>query len=154
VKFLFLLFIFVGCNRHIEELSKLEKQIQTLKPGLGEIMSIIQQHHTKLYYSGETENWALAGYQLNEIREGLDQGTELHDHFKNLKVSLIDLRKMTNQSLSEIELAIQRKSKKQFTENFKKLTHSCNQCHQATEHEFIVIQSPTSNQFTNQRFIK
>ena len=29
---------------------------------------------------------------------------------------------------------------------------ACNQCHQATKHEFIVIQRPTSSPYSNQSF--
>jgi hypothetical protein len=57
-----LAFIFlVGCspqqnvnsNNGLEaKVAELEKSIDDLKPGLGEIMGVIQQHHAKLYYAG------------------------------------------------------------------------------------------------------
>ena len=117
-------------------------------------MGTVQQHHAKLYYSGLNENWELAAYQLDEIKEGLEQGTALYDHFKEVKTSLKDLRHVTDQSLSELKSAIQKKDKTQFLLSFKKLTHSCNQCHQSAEHSFIVIQLPIRNMFSNQEFAK
>lgn len=117
-------------------------------------MGVIQQHHAKLYYSGMNENWDLAAYQIDEIKEGLDQATELHEHFKDIKGSLKDLRHVTDQGVAETEAAIQKKSKTLFLGAYKNLTHSCNQCHQAADHGFIVIQSPVTGMFSNQKFAK
>ena len=41
-------------------------------PGLGEIMSLQQMRHAKLYFAGQAENWDLAAYELDEIGEGFD----------------------------------------------------------------------------------
>ena len=134
------------------EVAALKKTVEDLKPGLGEIMATIHLHHAKLYYAGKSENWDLASYQLDEIKEGLDAATELHEHFKELKTSLKELRHMTDSGMAAIEKAIQEKSKPHFMDGFQKLTTSCNQCHQAAEHGFIVIQTPSVGMFTNQKF--
>ncbi len=134
------------------EVVSLKKIIENLKPGLGEIMTTIHLHHAKLYFSGQSENWELASYQLDEIKEGLDEATELHEHFKEVKTSLKDLRHLTDQSLADIETAIKEKNKSHFLTGFQRLTVSCNQCHQAADHGFIVVQAPTGPMFTNQRF--
>jgi len=136
------------------EIAQLKSSIEGLKPGLGEIMGTIQQHHAKLYFSGENKNWDLATYQLDEIREGLDQATEVHEHFKDVKASLKDLRHMTDASMEETKNAIKNQSKSQFLNGFKNLTTSCNQCHQAAEHGFIVIQIPAAPMFSNQKFTR
>lgn len=151
----------VGCTKQAtdskvqslkDEILELKKNLEDLKPGLGEIMTTIHLHHAKLYFSGKNENWDLAGYQLDEIKEGLDQATELHDHFKDKKASLKELRHMTDAGIGDIETAIHDKSKSRFMDGFRKLTASCNQCHQAAEHGFIVIQAPTVPMFSNQKF--
>jgi hypothetical protein len=60
----------VNSNNGLDaKVAELQKSIDDLKPGLGEIMGVIQQHHTKLYYAGTKENWPLAGYELDEIQE-------------------------------------------------------------------------------------
>ncbi|PWU17142.1 MAG: hypothetical protein C5B49_09440 [Bdellovibrio sp.] len=137
-----------------EQISVLQKKMEDLKPGLGEIMSTIHLHHAKLYFSGQNENWELASYQVDEIKEGLDQATELHDDFKDLKGSLKELRHLTDQSIAEINAAIKDRNKVRFMSGFRKLTVSCNQCHQAASRGFIVILQPTAAMFTNQKFTK
>jgi len=43
----------VNSNATLEaKVADLEKTVDDLKPGLGEIMGVIQQHHAKLYYAG------------------------------------------------------------------------------------------------------
>lgn len=55
--------IFTGCpqsknNLQLQsKIKSLEKDIEDLKPGLGDIMSSIQTHHAKLYFAGKNENW-------------------------------------------------------------------------------------------------
>jgi hypothetical protein len=153
----------VGCTKQAtdpkikdleREVASLKKTVEDLKPGLGEIMTTVHLHHAKLFFSGKNENWDLAAYQLDEIKEGLDQATELHDHFKELKASLKELRHMTDAGIGDLEAAIHNRNKSKFMAGFQKLTVSCNQCHQAAEHGFIVIQEPTTAMFSNQSFVK
>ena len=47
---------------------------------------------------------------------------------------------------------IEAKDKKKFAGAFDRLTASCNACHQASKKEFIRIQRPTGNPYTNQAF--
>ena len=48
--------------------------------------------------------------------------------------------------------AIMRQNSKQFEDSFVELTVSCNTCHVATDHGYIVIKKPDSPQFSNQDF--
>lgn len=149
-----------GCSHHHNEqnleneIIELKKNIEAIKPGLGEIMSTIHMHHAKLYFSSMAENWELSAYQLDEIKEGLDQATELHDQFVKVKSSLKNLKQMTNTSLDEVDSAIKSKSKIKFLSGFKHLTESCNQCHSAAGLSFIVVQTPSAQMFSNQKFFK
>src|SRR4051812_46176182 len=80
-------------------------------PGLGEVMSRVQQHHAKLYFAGKAENWDLASYELDEIKEGLDDAGHAHKEFKTLKTPLRELiPAMTKTELEKISDAIKRKS--------------------------------------------
>lgn len=137
-----------------EEVSKLKQTVEMIKPGLGEIMGAIQQHHEKLYFSGKNENWELAKYEFDEIKENLDRGTDLYEHFKDLKVPLNELRHITDAPMQEIKKAMEEKNKAQFMAEFSALTQSCNQCHQAAQHGFIRIQIPQSSGYGNQKFSK
>src|SRR5262249_19825377 len=40
--------------------------------GLGEIMSLQQMRHLKLWFAGNAANWELADYELDELKEGFD----------------------------------------------------------------------------------
>ena len=54
--------------------------------------------------------------------------------------------------VAELAKLIEAKDKKQFVSAFDKLTASCNACHQSSKKEFIVIQRPSGNPYTNQSF--
>ena len=45
---------------------------ETYAPGLGEIMSLQQMRHLKLWLAGAAKNWPLADYELDELKEGFD----------------------------------------------------------------------------------
>jgi hypothetical protein len=137
-----------------DEILRLKKTMEMQKPGLGEIMSNIQWHHEKLYFSGQAGNWDLASYEFNEIEEDLGRGTELYEHIKEVTAPLPTLKHLTDSSLKEIQQAIVKKNQADFMKGFNGLTISCNQCHQATNHGFIVIQLPKASAFSNQRLTK
>lgn len=156
-----LIFCLFSCSKNTsdaskqsEEIAELKMKIESLKPGLGEIMGTIQQHHAKLYYSGKNQNWELAQFQLDEIKEGLEEATELHDNFKNFGGSLKEMSKVTGKPLNLLETSIHYRDLKSFHSAYEGLTQSCNLCHQATEHSFIVIQAPSAVEFSNQDFRK
>jgi hypothetical protein len=48
------------------------------EPGLGEFMTATQLRHAKLWFAGRESNWDLAAYEIDEIREGLDEARRLH----------------------------------------------------------------------------
>ncbi|MBI3335939.1 cytochrome c [Candidatus Peregrinibacteria bacterium] len=136
-----------------DRVAALEQKLVELKPGLGEIMGIVQQHHAKLFYSGTRGNWELAQYQIDEIKEGLEDVAKYYPTFKEVKLPLKDLiPKMMDEPLRNVASAIQKKDAKAFKTAFAAMTKSCNSCHQAAEHGFIVIQAPIGQEFTNQQF--
>src|SRR5215467_9530965 len=45
---------------------------ETYASGLGEIMSLQQMRHLKLWFAGAAKNWPLADYELDELKEGFD----------------------------------------------------------------------------------
>ncbi len=66
-----------ACNRQTDHGGQdLQKQIDSLRnkinhaysPGVGEFMSSIQMHHAKLWFAGKNENWDLANFEMEEIR--------------------------------------------------------------------------------------
>lgn len=140
--------LFTSCTR----IDKLESRLNDLRPALGEVMGVVQQHHAKLYYAATAENWPLADYELGELKEGLESAVTLYPHFKDVKVPLTEALKIMDSSVHEVDAAIKAKSKIAFLKSHTTLTNSCNACHQAAERGFVVIITPIPGEFSNQRF--
>ena len=135
------------------KIADMEKTIDDLKPGLGEIMGVIQQHHAKLYYAGTKANWPLAEYELGEIQESLDDAMKFYPRFKDVSAPLTDLiPTMTKGSLAQVRAAIEQKNEKSFVQAFGALSVSCSNCHAAANHPFVKIQAPSDAMFSNQKF--
>src|SRR5690349_3742057 len=75
-----MLFILVNCKPKKDETKELQAKVnylenelsQTYKPGFGEFMSGIQVHHAKLWFAGVNQNWPLADFEIQEIKESLE----------------------------------------------------------------------------------
>ncbi len=134
----------------------LERQVEVHQenyvPGMGEIMSATQMRHAKLWFAGEARNWELASYELDEIREGMDDAVKYHPVFKKDAPIADILDKFTAQPLNDLEGAIKAKDSVKFRKSFDRLTRACNECHEAASQGFIVIKRPGSLQYTNQEF--
>src|SRR5690625_5306750 len=77
----------ISCNstdsQHIQELkSQIEKQQEFLdniyKPGFGDLMGGLQNHHNKLWFAGTNENWELADFALHELEEIVEDIKTIH----------------------------------------------------------------------------
>jgi outer membrane murein-binding lipoprotein Lpp len=136
------------------KVSTLESQLNDLKPGLGEIMGVIQQHHAKLYYAGTKANWPLADYELTEIQENLDAAMHFYPgKFKDVRVPLPELiPAMTKGSIAQVREAIQQKNEKSFAQAYQALSTSCSSCHAAANDPFIRIKTPATGMFSDQNF--
>ena len=61
-------------------------QAETYTPGLGEIMTLQQMRHTKLWLAGEAGNWDLAAYEIKELGEGFDDIVSTTPRMKNRRL--------------------------------------------------------------------
>ncbi|MDR3694660.1 hypothetical protein [Mucilaginibacter sp.] len=129
----------------VDSLNK--KLAQTYRPGLGEFMMGIQIHHAKIWYAGKNQNWALANFEVGEIRETLEDVKQYcYDRPEVKSLPII------YPALDSLDKAIKAKSPQAFEKGFILLTNSCNECHQTTNHQFNVIKTPETPPFTNQEF--
>jgi hypothetical protein len=120
-------------------------------PGLGEFMQAIQIHHAKLWLAAKAQNWALADYQLSEMKEVLDEVRELVPTYKNVPVGqMVDA--IATGPIAELEKAVEGKKFATFAKSYDKLTEACNSCHTAANRGFIKIKRPTRSTFDNQDF--
>jgi hypothetical protein len=113
-------------------------------PGLGEIMTLQQLRHIKLWFAGHGGNWPLADYELDELGEGFD------DIGKIVGSDLVD--KQVGAPVKALEKAVEDKSRTAFDAAFDQLSAGCNSCHRSLDRKFIVIQRPTSLPYSNQNF--
>lgn len=141
-----------GCAHHHDGLAS-EQAHQHFAPGLGEFMAQTATRHAKLWFAGQARNWPLAGYEVDELHEGLEDAGHYHPNHKHIQEPIPTLiASHMDQPLAGLEQAIAARNPQAFIENYDKLTEACNSCHRQTEFGFNVVVRPTSNPFTNQAF--
>ena len=148
-------FLLATCGQKVGETNKLEAKIDSLekelaagyKPGLGEFMSGIQVHHAKLWFAGLNNNWPLAEFEIQEIREAMeDIQAFCTDRPESRSVEMI------RPAIDSVSNSIAQKNPGLFKSSYTLLTATCNNCHQATEHAFNVVTIPSTPPVTNQDF--
>jgi hypothetical protein len=148
--------ILFSCQPKIDDHSKeLQNQInnlkselsKTYKPGFGEFMGNIQVHHSKLWFAGKNKNWKLADFEINEIKENLENIQKYEtDRSESEMIPMI------KPALDSVSDAIRKQNLLEFKNSFNLLTNTCISCHRVTKHEFIQITIPSQQNFSNQRF--
>jgi hypothetical protein len=142
-----------ACSSSSRETSPSVASTESFVPGLGEIMSLQQMRHVKLWLAGQAENWDLAAYELDELSEGFDDVVKLHPTHKDSPVAPKDaIPRMMTAPISQLRDAIDKKNPASFVEAYDALTAGCNSCHQATNFGFNAVQRPSSNPYPNQVF--
>jgi len=122
-------------------------------PELGEIMSLQQMRHTKLWFAGQAMNWDLAAYEVKELSEGFDAVIKYHPTHDDSPVAPSDaIPRMMTEPLRELAGIVAMKDSKAFPEAYDALTSACNNCHQATKVGFNRLQRPTMNPYPDQVF--
>jgi hypothetical protein len=120
-------------------------------PGLGEIMTLQQMRHLKLWFAGQAGNWPLADYELDELKEGFEDIVKYHPTHHDVPTGTMATAVIKGE-VAALGKAIGAKDRKQFAAGFDKLTAACNACHQAAKHPFIAIRRPAGNPYANQSF--
>jgi hypothetical protein len=152
---LFALVVVSACNQQESSTSNLHagidslqgKQVDTYKPGFGEFMSRIQVHHNKLWFAGQSGNWKLADFEMHEIEEAIEAIEKYHtQREESLQIGMI------KPALDSVSSAIGMKNSAAFKSSYILLTNTCNNCHKATNFEFIQIKIPDNPPFSNQVF--
>jgi hypothetical protein len=120
-------------------------------PGLVELMLVTQSHHAKLWLAGNARNWELADYQLDELKEGLEDAGKKIPDYKGVPIGSM-IENLMLPPIAEVEKAIKARDHVKFAAAFDALTARCNACHQGANRGFIVIQRPAGSAFPNQTF--
>jgi hypothetical protein len=126
---------------------------ESYTPGLGEIMTLQQMRHSKLWFAGQAANWDLASYEIKELGEGFDDVVTYHPTHEESPVAPKDaIPKMITGPIADLRAVIEKRDAQAFEPAFDVLTKACNNCHQATNFGFNVVQRPTMNPYSNQDF--
>lgn len=113
--------------------------------------TVIQPRHTKLWLAGKAQNWDVAEYERHNIGGALARIATAIPTYKDQSTADLIAAFATPQ-LAELESAIKAKDEAAFAAAYEALTTGCNQCHTATDHAMVVIQTPGSNPFPDQVF--
>jgi hypothetical protein len=146
------LMIFTSCSDNSKQIRELEnklEEVKSYKPGFGEFMSNVQIHHAKLWFAGKNQNWKLAEFEINEIKETFDDLKIYQSEREETK-----LIPMISVALDSVSSSIEQKDLKLFKNSFVLLTNTCNDCHLAAHFEFNKIKIPETPPFSNQVFEK
>jgi hypothetical protein len=120
-------------------------------PKLAEIMLMLQIRHAKLSLAGEAQNWPLAKFQIEELKEAFEDAEKYHPMFKDIPIKgMID--GIANPAVAAVEKAVDSKDRTSFVRAFEGLTAACNNCHRAANFNYIVIQRPATSPYPNQSF--
>lgn len=114
------------------------------QPGLGEIMTLQQLRHIKLWFAGHAGNWPLADYEIGELNEGFEDVSRL------LGGDIV--KQHVGVPLAALQKAVDGKSSVAFAAAFDSLSAGCNACHHTLDHGFIVIQRPALLPYSDQAF--
>src|ERR1700760_1485781 len=132
-------------------LARAEPAKDRYQPGLAEFMTATQLRHAKLWFAVKYSNWGLTAYEVDEIKEGLEDASKLHATFEGIPVAEM-IKTIIEPRIEKLEKAIAAKSSTQFAAAFDDLTDGCNSCHAAANKPFIRIQRPTAPPLSNQDF--
>lgn len=131
-----------------QRIDNLENKLSnTYKPGFGEFMSSIQNHHAKLWFAGQNKNWKLAGFEVHEIMEAIEDIQKYETERSESKMI-----GMINPALDSVNNAIIKGDIALFNNSYTLLTSTCNNCHHEVNFEFNVVQKPDGQFFSNQNF--
>jgi hypothetical protein len=102
---------------------------------------------------GQAENWDLAAYEIDELDEGFDDVIKFHPTHKDAPVAPRDaIPRIVTAPLAEVRAVIGRKDARAFGPAYDALTTACNNCHQAMNFSFNVVQRPATNPYPGQLF--
>ncbi|HPS64322.1 MAG TPA: lipoprotein [Ignavibacteria bacterium] len=129
----------------IDSLQK--KTADVYKPGFGEFMTYVQIHHAKLWFAGENQNWELANFEINEIKETVQNIEKFEKDRAESKII-----NMIYPYIDSVSFAITQKNSDMFVKTYESLTANCNNCHALVNYGFNKVKKPDTPPFTNQTF--
>jgi hypothetical protein len=123
-----------------------------LSPGVADIMIATQVRHAKLWLAGAVRNWELAEYQIDELKEGLEDIVKYYPVYKEIPVGAM-IEETVMKPIAEVEAAVKARDRARFAAAYDRLTAACNACHVSSNRPFIVMRRPSGSAFPSQLFV-
>jgi len=136
---------------HPDAVSGQQQPHPAYKPELIEFMIFTQIRHAKLWLAGNAGNWELADYEIDELKEVLENAAKHVPDYKGMPVGKM-IETVALAPIEDVEKAIKAKDRARFITAYDQLTAACNTCHKSANRPFIVIQRPSASVFPNQSF--
>jgi len=122
------------------------------RPVTSDLMNaFIQPRHIKLWLAGKNGNWDYAEYERHNIGGALARMAAAILVYKDQRTANLIAAFATPQ-LADLRIAIKAKDAATFRTAYGALTTGCNQCHQTTNHEMVVVRVPDRDPFPDQEF--
>ena len=129
--------------------------ILDFKPAFDDQMTLLlQPRHIKLFYAGQQRNWPLAAFQLSELYNAVRRIGQSIPNYRTYNVDDAVAAIFTPKVMA-MDKAIKSQDPAQFTRAYRELTQSCNDCHVAMDHGFLVMKVPdaaAASNFVDQDF--
>ena len=119
-------------------------------PSFGDLMTMaVQPRHIKLGIAGKARNWDYAAYEASELRNAFGRiGRTIPTYRKQALPDMFASAILP--AMDKLDAAIKAKDGKGFDAAYKEVTASCNNCHGALEHSFVVIREPSVSPYADQ----
>ena len=112
------------------------EQLTSLQPGLARLMPEIATRFWKSFYAAKAENWALASWQLREMRKLMRLGTVTRPKYTD------DLEEYIHEDVEPLLAAIDDKDLPRFERLYHEAVDTANELHRRWQKEFIVWKLP------------
>jgi hypothetical protein len=140
------------------EIAALKAEIELLKgklPDQSHAMKDVGYHFANLWFAGQTQNWPLAKFYLDETRSHLKWAVRIIP-VRKTKAGDLELKgildAVDNSLLNEIQKAIDARDIAKFTNSYRLTIEGCYSCHKASEKPFIRVQIPIQPEVHNINF--
>jgi hypothetical protein len=121
-------------------------------PGIADLMNlIVQPRHTKLWFAGKEGNWRLAEYENKELKGALANVAKARARFRDKPVGDM-IEAFMSVPFRSVDDAIKAGDATKFTEAYTSINTGCNGCHNALDHDFVVVQTPEQHAYPDQNF--
>jgi hypothetical protein len=119
-------------------------------PSFGDLMTMaVQPRHIKLGMAGKARNWEYAAYEASELRNAFGRIGRTIPTYRKQTLSDMFAENILP-SMDKLDAAIKAKDGAGFDAAYKDVTASCNNCHGALEHGFVVIREPLASPYADQ----